>query len=66
MLHLCFPESSSFSFGFDAGFLGMLHMELSKSDWSANLDMTVITTVPNVYLAYTKKTGDTVYHQQPI
>src|SRR5690606_13578549 len=56
------PESSAaLGFGFRCGCLGMLRMENIQESLERELDMTVITTVPNVsYHAYTKKNPNTV------
>ena len=58
------PESSAaLGFGFRCGFLGLLHMEIIQERLSREIDMEVITTVPNVsYRVYDKKGNMTEVH----
>jgi len=60
------PESSlALGFGFRAGFLGLLHMEIIQERLYREFDMDVITTVPNVsYKIHTTK-GDLVEVHNP-
>lgn len=58
------PESSlALGFGFRAGFLGLLHMEIIQERLYREFDMDVITTVPNVsYKVHTTKGDVTEVH----
>lgn len=58
------PESSlALGFGFRAGFLGLLHMEIIQERLYREFDMDVITTVPNVsYKVHTTKGDMTEVH----
>lgn len=60
------PESSAaLGFGFRCGFLGMLHMEIIQERLEREFDMTVITTVPNVYYDAYLKTGEKIAIHNP-
>lgn len=60
------PESSlALGFGFRAGFLGLLHMEIIQERLYREFDMDVITTVPNVsYKVHTTK-GEVIEVHNP-
>ncbi len=60
------PESSAaLGFGFRCGFLGMLHMEIIQERLEREFDMTVITTVPNVFYDAFLKTGEKIEIHNP-
>lgn len=60
------PESSAaLGFGFRAGFLGMLHMEIVQERLEREFNMTVITTVPNVQFKAFLKNGVEVTVNSP-
>ncbi len=60
------PESSvALGFGFRCGFLGMLHMEIIQERLEREFDMTVITTVPNVYYDAYLKSGEKIEIHNP-
>ncbi|MFP4415731.1 MAG: translation elongation factor 4 [Fibrobacterota bacterium] len=60
------PETSSaLGFGFRAGFLGMLHMEVVQERLLREYNVNIITTVPNVKYKIVLKTGDTRYIESP-
>jgi GTP-binding protein LepA len=60
------PESSlALGFGFRAGFLGLLHMEIIQERLYREFDMDVITTVPNVSYKVHSTKGDVVEVHNP-
>ncbi len=60
------PETSSaLGFGFRAGFLGMLHMEVVQERLLREYDVNIITTVPNVKYRIVLKTGEKRFIESP-
>lgn len=60
------PETSSaLGFGFRAGFLGLLHMEIIQERLFREFNVNIITTVPNVKYTIRLKTGEEVYIESP-
>ena len=60
------PETSAaLGFGFRAGFLGMLHMEIVQERLDREFDMDIITTVPNVQFDVLLTNGDKVEVDNP-
>lgn len=60
------PETSAaLGFGFRAGFLGMLHMEIVQERLSREFDMDIITTVPNVQFSIRRKDGSVLDVENP-
>ncbi len=60
------PETSTaLGFGFRAGFLGLLHMEIIQERLDREFGVDIITTVPNVKYAVVLRSGETVYLENP-
>lgn len=60
------PETSvALGFGFRAGFLGMLHMEIVQERLDREFGMDIITTVPNVEFRVELKKGGTILVDNP-
>lgn len=60
------PETSvALGFGFRAGFLGMLHMEIIQERLDREFDMDIITTVPNVEYVVETTDGKQVIVDNP-
>ena len=60
------PESSTaLGFGFRAGFLGLLHMEIIQERLEREYNQNLITTVPNVEYRITKTNGEIVPVNNP-
>nr|WP_275107319.1 translation elongation factor 4 [Sulfobacillus harzensis] len=60
------PETSAaLGFGFRAGFLGLLHMEVIQERLEREYDLTLITTAPNVVYRVTLVSGEVVRVDNP-
>jgi len=60
------PETSAaLGFGFRAGFLGMLHMEIIQERLDREFDMDIITTVPNVEYEVVMEDGTRIIVDNP-
>jgi GTP-binding protein LepA len=60
------PENSSaLGFGFRAGYLGLLHMEIVQERLLREFNVNIITTVPNVKYKVTMKNGDELFIESP-
>jgi GTP-binding protein LepA len=60
------PETSvALGFGFRAGFLGLLHMEIVQERLEREFGMTIITTVPNVEYFVILKSGERIVIDNP-
>ncbi len=60
------PETSSaLGFGFRAGFLGLLHMEIVQERLDREFNVNIITTVPNVKYTVQMKTGEELFIESP-
>ena len=60
------PESSSaLGFGFRAGFLGLLHMEVIQERLWREFNVEIVTTVPNVRYRCVTKAGDELSIESP-
>ncbi|MDR0307193.1 MAG: translation elongation factor 4 [Chitinispirillales bacterium] len=60
------PETSTaLGFGFRAGFLGLLHMEIIQERLLREFNVNIITTVPNVEYEIHLKNGEVVYIDSP-
>lgn len=60
------PETSTaLGFGFRAGFLGLLHMEVAQERLLREYNVNIITTVPNVKYQVVLNSGDEVFIDSP-
>lgn len=64
---ICYePETSSaLGFGFRAGFLGLLHMEIVQERLFREFSVNIITTVPNVKYCVRCKNGEELFIESP-
>ncbi len=61
------PESSNaLGFGFRAGFLGLLHMEIVQERLKREFGVDIITTIPSVQYLIKLKNGEEIYVESPV
>ncbi len=61
------PETSAaLGFGFRCGFLGLLHMEIIQERLEREFNLDLITTAPSVIYKIQKRTGETVFIDNPL
>ena len=61
------PETSAaLGFGFRCGFLGLLHMEIIQERLEREFNLDLITTAPSVIYKILKRTGETVFIDNPL
>ena len=60
------PETSTaLGFGFRCGFLGLLHMDISRERLEREFDVHLVATAPNVVYQVVKKTGEVIEAHRP-
>jgi len=60
------PETSeALGFGFRAGFLGLLHMEIVQERLSREYNVSIINTIPNVKYKILLKSGEEIFIENP-
>jgi GTP-binding protein LepA len=60
------PETSeSLGFGFRAGFLGLLHMDVIRERLEREFDLTLLITAPNVVYRVVKTNGEELFLENP-
>ncbi len=57
--------SAALGFGFRCGFLGLLHMDVIQERIEREFNLDIITTAPSVIYKIDKKSGETVYVDNP-
>ena len=61
------PETSAaLGFGFRCGFLGLLHMEIIQERLEREFNLDLITTAPSVIYKIQKRSGETVFIDNPL
>ena len=61
------PETSAaLGYGYRCGFLGLLHMEIIQERLEREFNLDLITTAPSVIYKIQKKSGETIYIDNPL